>query len=224
MDHFIDHPNARAKSTVCVATDNTMWRVDHLLGRKPTLQNIVGPFLDEEWCNECLHAPNCDSRRRYEVLERSPSHRVVYTRREELARCHSIPYLAVDHIGDGVLFDAERQENEYMWRILMPDTAKPGQLYDTIQSRLRDGLTLELEHLSEHDRTVWHQLPPAVAELPQTQRETITAAVEHGYYATPRQTTLQALSDELGVPRSTLQYRLQVAEGRIVEQFVGNGS
>jgi len=50
----------------------------------------------------------------------------------------------------------------------------------------------------------------------------LEAAVERGYYSRPREVTVSDLSDELGVPRSTVQYRLRSAEDLVVSQFVDN--
>ncbi|MFC6756302.1 helix-turn-helix domain-containing protein [Halomicroarcula sp. GCM10025894] len=46
------------------------------------------------------------------------------------------------------------------------------------------------------------------------------AAVDYGYYRTPRDVSLTELADRLDVSRSTLQYRLQRAEAWIVRSFV----
>lgn len=217
MDLFIDNPDAKAKSTACCATVDSMWRIDHLLGIEEVLNRIDSIFLHEEWCNECLHAPNCNSTRHHSLMNRSPTHRVVYTHREEIERCHSIPYLASSHIGDGVLFEAERRGNEYRWKVLMPSDEAVGALYDAIESRMRDGLELDLHRIAECND--WNQQSIAAAQLSPEQQDAVEAAVEHGYYATPRGTTVEELSDLLEVPRSTLQYRLQGAEERIVKRF-----
>ncbi len=59
-----------------------------------------------------------------------------------------------------------------------------------------------------------------LAELPPEQQAAVEAAVEHGYYRTPRDTSLTELAETLDVSRSTLQYRLQRAEAWIVRSFV----
>ena len=48
----------------------------------------------------------------------------------------------------------------------------------------------------------------------------IRAAVEHGYYETPRDVDVSELADHLDVPRSTLTYRLRRAEATIVKRHV----
>jgi predicted DNA binding protein len=49
----------------------------------------------------------------------------------------------------------------------------------------------------------------------------MAAAVERGYYETPREITVEELAEELDLPRSTLSYRLRRAEAELVRSFVG---
>lgn len=218
MDAFIDYPDARAHSTACAVSGDRMWRVDHLVGYEDALDVISDRFLDRQWCNECLHAPNCESSREYHILSRDPTHWVVYTRRAEIDRCHSIPYLAIDELGDGLLFRADRHQRRYDWRVLLPEESEVGALYDAVQSRLMDGVEVDLRHVGECSD--WSGRTLVSARLSPEQREAITLAVDRGYYATPREATLADLSEALDVPRSTFQYRLRQAERRVVEAVV----
>lgn len=218
MDRFADHPDARAWTPTCVATAEYTWQITHLLGPAAALDRIEAVYLDESVCNECLHAHACESARTHDVLSRRPSHRAIYTLRTETGRCHSVPHLAAEHVGEGLLFEARRRDDEYRWTVLMPDDGGVGALFDAVGADLRDGLSLDLGHVSDlRDRHV-RSFPGL--DLPHDQRQALVAAVEHGYYATPRRTTVADLSDVLGVPRSTLQYRLQTAEARVVRRVV----
>lgn len=220
MDLFMEWPEAKVRTPSCFATDENTWRVDHVTGPEAALDRIDDAYLDDGWCNECAGASTCESTRRYEVIERGPTHRVIYVRRDETRRCHSVPYLAAAHLGDGLLFEAERRADRYEWRMLMPEATGVGALFDAVQSQLRDGLDLELGHMTE--LRGWNSYSLTATRLSQVQREAVMAAVEHGYYATPRETTVAELSDLLDVPRSTLQYRLQSAEERIMERFAAD--
>ncbi len=55
--------------------------------------------------------------------------------------------------------------------------------------------------------------------LPAEQREALQAAVEYGYYETPREIELGARRSARG-PRSTLSYRLRRAESTLARTFV----
>ncbi|MFC6726174.1 transcriptional regulator, partial [Halobium palmae] len=148
MDVFREHPTLTARSSTCFTTEDTMWRLDHVKGSPEALDAFDDLFLDETRCNECLDAPNCDTFREYHVLDRTPNSRTVYTYREEVHRCHSIPHHVHQHVGDGVVFESRRQDGEYRWRVLYPDDRPVGELYDAIEAELRDGLHLDVVHLS----------------------------------------------------------------------------
>ncbi|PSQ61074.1 MAG: transcriptional regulator, partial [Halobacteriales archaeon SW_8_66_22] len=142
----------------------------------------------------------------------------VYTYRPEMEGCHSIPYLATQQLGGGLFFETVRRDYRYRWRVLLGETDAVGRLYDTLQSDLREGITLHLEHLDTPTR--WGDQFVTVADLPAEQRVALEAAVEHGYYETPRETTAETIAAALDVPQSTFQYRLQRAEAWLATQFV----
>ncbi|MFB6176770.1 MAG: transcriptional regulator [Halobaculum sp.] len=148
-DAFIDHPEVTVQSTTCVAAADHMWRVDTLFGPEDALNRIETRFLDKSQCNEC-HGHGCDTERRYEMLERAPTHRIAYTHRREIRGCHSIPYVAVEHVGSGVLFETDRTGDTYEWTVLMPDDEGVGGLYDAIGAKLREGVGLDLQHVTGH--------------------------------------------------------------------------
>lgn len=220
MDEFINSPELRASTRTCFATGDSMWRVDHLIGPVDALSRVEGIFLNTERCNECLDSTNCDTMREYHLLDQREHSRTIYTRRRERDGCQSIPYLVATHLGDGALLAADRCGRRYQWTVLIPDERSAGALYDSIEGELCDGLTLELERIAE--RSDWSDRTFSLSRLPYEQREALEAALEHGYYTTPREVTTRELSNYLDVPRSTLQYRLRRAEASIVERFVSN--
>lgn len=219
MDEFVAEPTLRARTAACFANERSMWRVDHVLGPESALDAVAARFLDESVCNECLDVAGCTSSREYQVLSAEPEHRVYFTRREEIQHCHSIPYLAVDHVGDGLLIEAERRGSEYVWRLLVPENCAVGELYDRIDERLREGIGLELSHVSDVQN--WNGGLDTAGLLTPEEREAVDAAVEAGYYGTPRDATVADLADELGTPHSTVQYRLQRAEEKVMTRFAG---
>jgi len=217
MDYFLEHEGLRAHTGSCFANDRSMWRIDHLVGPESALDAVEPRFLDESVCNECLDVEECTSNREYQVLQTAPEHRVYFTRREEIQHCHSIPYLAVDHVGDGLLIEAERSGEEYVWRLLVPEDCAVGALYDRIDDGLREGISLELSHVSEPKN--WNDGYGTAALLSPEERETVATAVESGYYGTPRESTVADLAAVLETPHSTVQYRLQRAEEKVMERF-----
>jgi len=217
MDEFIERSGLRAQTAACFATERSMWRVDHVLGSESALNAVETRFLDESVCNECLDIVGCSSTREYQVLSDDPGHRVYFTRYEEIRHCHSTPYLAVDHVGDGLLIEAERRGDEYVWRLLVPDDCAVGALYDRIDDQLRGGISLELGHVS--DLQNWNGGHGTAGLLSPEERETVAAAVGADYYGTPRDATVADLADRLDTPHSTVQYRLQRADEKVMERF-----
>jgi hypothetical protein len=74
------------------------------------------------------------------------------------------------------------------------------------------GIPFRVERVSQHVET--EQL------LTQSQLELIQAAVEHGYYDTPRDCSLTDLAEEVGIAKSTCSETLHRAEEKIVKEFV----
>ena len=54
------------------------------------------------------------------------------------------------------------------------------------------------------------------------QRELVVAAVEHGYYDTPRSCTLTELAESVGIAKSTCSETLHRAEETIIKEFVSD--
>lgn len=56
--------------------------------------------------------------------------------------------------------------------------------------------------------------------MPREQRATLRAAIEHGYYETPREITISELAAVLDVPQSTVSYRLRQAEAQLAKGYL----
>lgn len=218
MDVFIEHPNAQARTISCHVSVEGLWRLDRIAGPEKALDRLNGIFTDPVHCNECIGQRHCHTNWEYEILMKKPTCRLVYTYRPAASDCWSIPHLASCYLGDGLICDAERRKNRYEWRLLMCEGAPVSELYEGLQEELREGLRLGFQQVG--DPSYWTDEAVTIAELPHEQRAAIEAAVEFGYYQTPREISLSDLADKLDVPLSTLQYRIQQAEAWIVRCFV----
>ncbi|MFC4246325.1 helix-turn-helix domain-containing protein [Natribaculum luteum] len=92
----------------------------------------------------------------------------------------------------------------------------------TSSARLSDlGTRLEDAGIS-YDIEYVHELGTNQADriLTDRQRELLLAAVDGGYYATPRETTLTGVADDLGISKATCSDVLHRAEGSIISWFV----
>jgi hypothetical protein len=66
-------------------------------------------------------------------------------------------------------------------------------------------------------------LPPVLCDfglLTEKQQEALMLAVERGYYAQPRQATLEELAEELGIGKSAVSHRLKSAEAKIIRNHL----
>lgn len=218
-DLFIAHPEAIATAVTISVSYRGLWRVDHVTGPTDALADLERAFTDPTHCNECAGPHEaCDADRHHEVLSHRDGGFTAYTHHGDVSYCHSVPYFATATLGDGLLFDAQRRGDRYEWRILTPDDAAVGELYDALQDGLPDGVTVTLEQVGAP--THWGEHVTTIADLPYAQREALETGVALGYYRTPRDASLGDVADAVGVPQSTLRYRLRRAEAWLTTNYV----
>jgi hypothetical protein len=91
------------------------------------------------------------------------------------------------------------------------------------QSRL-SALTEQLEEFGmSYEVEYLRQAPTSSDLLTSRQRDLLAAAVERGYYDTPRECTLTDLAEELDLAKSTLSERLHRIEGTVLKEFAASG-
>lgn len=61
---------------------------------------------------------------------------------------------------------------------------------------------------------------PREFDLTEEQREALVLALRRGYFATPSETTLEALADELGISRQALSNRIRRGNERVLRQVL----
>ena len=153
------------------------------------------------------------------MLDRTDDTLVLYTYWERTPICTSVPHLALDYLGRGLLFETRREGRRYTWRIILSNQANIHDFFDALRSEVRDCAGMEMLRLTE--LTPRRTQGQRTAEpVPPAQREALQAAIEHGYYETPRQIDLSDLAAIVDIPRSTLSYRLRRAEAQLVKQFI----
>jgi predicted DNA binding protein len=221
MDLFIENPELHGQTTAVHATSEAMWRLNHITGPKEVLDEFDDLLDRITFCSETTGM--CGSpvvEWDYEILASAPNDRVVYTCQKEGGGVRSIPHVAAKHIGDGLLMQAERRGNQYQWRLLVDDEDTVGAIYDEVRDGLCDGLSITVQRLSDPECLTDKGLDDD--DLPPEQQAALEAAVEYGYYETPRRNSLQSIADEINVPTSTLQYRITRAEAWLATEFVSN--
>ncbi|WP_276302349.1 helix-turn-helix domain-containing protein [Halorussus lipolyticus] len=219
-DAFREHPDLYGHSLSCTVTPSHCWRVDRLTGPATALEVAEEAFAEDGHTADCFGASDCPADTRSEVLHRDPSTRILFTSWRRTDECASIPHLALEYVGPGVLFATERRGSRYEWHVLLPSDANLGAFSDAIQAEKAPNVRFDLRQVT--DESAWLSAYSGRPALPYTHYEAMAAAVERGYYETPRGITVEELADELDLPRSTLSYRLRRAEAELARSFVGS--
>lgn len=118
MDIFIEYPELHSRTLNCQISDQGTWRLERLAGPEEALQRLDNEYTHPYHC-ECIGEPHCQTEWHGEIVDSEQGRRTVYCYRPEPGDCHSIPRLAMDCLGDGILFSAERRGGLYEWRLLL---------------------------------------------------------------------------------------------------------
>lgn len=220
-DTLAVHPDCEIRSLSCHVTPESLWRVDHATGSEEALADLEAAFREATYCSDCLVTEDCGADCEVQVLDRSADTLVIYTYWDRAEVCTSVPHLALKHLGEGLLFETKREGRRYRWRIVLSNDADVHTFFDALGDEVGECAGMEMLRLT--GLTPQGRDRPDEPALPREQREAIAAAVERGYYETPRRIDLTDLAATLDVPRSTLSYRLRRAEATLAREFVAGG-
>ncbi|HKL29324.1 MAG TPA: helix-turn-helix domain-containing protein [Natrialbaceae archaeon] len=221
-DTLAEHPDARIRSLSLHATADRLWRVDHVTGPPDALDAVAEAFLTADYYADCLATDDCGATSRTEILEHGEDTLVLYSYWERTAVCDSVPHIALDHLGDGVLFETRNEGRRYTWRIVHSGDGDVAAFFDDLERAVGDCAGMEMRRTTDVSPSSEAELDGD--ELPPEQEAALRAAIEHGYYETPRKVDVGDLAEQLDVPRSTLTYRLRRAEAQLAKRHVGMGS
>jgi hypothetical protein len=219
MDVFIEHPTLVGEALHGCVTEDRFWRIERLIGPAAALDAVERLRLDETVPTASVTEMDCTATQYHDVLERSADERVIYTHVEDVGAGESVQTLAGRYLPHESLYCTTRRERRHGWRIFVNSDERVGLLYDALGANLRAGLSFRMRHL--RDAEGWGHDSLGSVVLPPDQRTAMRTALDHGYYRTPRETTLDDLAERLDVPRSTLSYRLRRAEERLVTGYLG---
>ena len=216
-DVLADHPDARIRSLSCHVTPESLWRVDRATGPAEALEALEAAYRDDAYFADCLVRDGCGAMCETQVLDRGRDELVVYTYWDRTDECTSVPHVALEHLGRGLLFETDREGRRYRWRIVLASEGPLGPFFDALAEEVGVCAGMEVLRLSELDPD---ERSAGAVRMPAEQQAALEAAVEHGYYETPRNIELDELARLLDVPRSTLSYRLRRAEAALASSFV----
>ncbi len=211
------HSDASIRSLSCHVTPESLWRVDHATGSPEALAELESAYRDTAYCADCLVRDNCGADCETQVLDRSRDTLVVYTYWDRTDVCTSVPHLALEHLGEGLLFETYREGRRYRWRVVLPNERPLGDFFNALRREVSACAGMEVLKLTNVNPDDSGDRP--TDGLSERQRAALLAAVDRGYYETPRRIDLTELAEELDVPRSTLSYRLRRAEAALARSF-----
>ena len=221
-DTLADHPDARIRSLSLHATETRLWRVDHATGTPTALGDIEDAFLTADYYADCLATDNCDATQTTRVLDHTDDTLVLYSDWERTSTCASVPHMALDRLGDGVLFDTRHEGRHYTWRLIHSGEGDVAAFFDDLEAAVGECARLEMLRTGETGTASTDDVDEADG-LSLEQEAALRAAVEHGYYESPREVDVGDLAAHLDVPRSTLAYRLRRAEEHLAKQYIVRG-
>ena len=223
-DTLAEYPDATIRSLSCHATADSLRRVDHIEGSKEAVSALESAYRTADYFPDCLVTEDCEATSETRVLDRTDESLVIYCVWDRSDICTSVPHLALAHLGDGVLFETRQKGRQYIWRLVLPGDEPIGQFSDALRAEIDEIGGMELLRLTDHVPGSGNSSLQGRTDLSTEQRQALRAAVEHGYYETPRGIELTALAKKLDVPQSTLSYRLQRAEAQLAIEFVAADS
>lgn len=114
----------------------------------------------------------------------------------------------------GAIVSAYGHGGEWRFRLLFPDRDAVSRTYDACRRHDVDVEITQIHQLSDSP-------PLRSLQLTDEQFRTVKTALERGYYQVPRETTLEELSEELGVSHQALSERLRRGHRTLVRDVLG---
>jgi hypothetical protein len=129
----------------------------------------------------------------------------------------SIPYLWVTGVDTDTCLQGFGTADGWQLSLRFPSRKR---LADCYQQCARGGVSLTVDRVHT---TSWSVESGHEAVLTDIQRETLTAALEAGYFAVPRTATLQDLADEFGVSDTAISQRIRRGVARLLTTELSEG-
>ncbi|MCU4750471.1 helix-turn-helix domain-containing protein [Halobacteria archaeon AArc-curdl1] len=214
------HAGTRIRSLSYHVTPDSLWRVDYATGSNEALEALEAAYAEPAYFADCLVRDDCGATCETQVLDRSNEELVVYTYWDRTDVCTSVPHLALEYLGTGLLFETYRESRRHRWRIVLDDDTPVREFFDALGAEVGECTGIEMLRLADVDPDRSLEGTSVEPDIPPEQRDAVRAAVEHGYYETPRAIELDELAAQLEIPRSTLSYRLRRAEAAMASSLV----
>ena len=219
MDLFHDNPDVSASALDVCTGNGSYLRLLRLTGDPAVTTELQAVFEVHAHGPASIDSTDCCGTCTSFPLETTTGRRSLYLFVDGDNDCETIQTVVCSRLGRGTLSEVHYHDGVESWRILMPSDDRVGVLYDQISAALREEVRFELGHIG--DAIEWEGTGVLAADISGAQERALREAVRQGYYERPRGVTLDELAADLDVPRSTLSYRLRMAEAELVKQYVG---
>ena len=218
VDHFFDRPQLRLSAVDVTTGRRSAVRFVRLTGPPEAVDRLQTVLEEREYLPRAIGDGRCRGSSSYSPLECAPRRRLGYVAVDELSGEPSVLSLVSTHLRRGTVAEHSLQSGREQWRLLVRAAERVREVYDRIDAACGDGVTVDVGHVGTPRE--WDGDWIVAPELAGPQQQAIVQAAANGYYERPREVTLEELAAELGVPASTLSYRLRVAESTLVERYL----
>ncbi|WP_245545406.1 helix-turn-helix domain-containing protein [Halomicrobium katesii] len=107
----------------------------------------------------------------------------------------------------------------------LPDRNQLTELVETLRDVTRELHLRQLKRIDTRTGETGEQtITLALDDVTEKQREAVTRAVAAGYYATPRETSLEELADDLDISKSACSQRLTAVESTLAVNAFANAT
>lgn len=130
---------------------------------------------------------------------------------------------ALEYFGEGAIVEPSLvREGYFHTRLLLTDRIDLADLLASYEKGAKDGRWSDFKLIRIDDFDPETQVAGAFTEsLTQKQLEVIKTALALGFYNTPRDITLDDLSNIFGISKAAVHNRLQAAERKVIAKFFG---
>jgi hypothetical protein len=160
---------------------------------------------------------------RSEIVSRAKDQLVLRTsaRLDVLKKTANPTAFALDHFGDdAIVAPALAREGYVHTRLLLARKVDLADLLANYEKGVKDGRWSDFKLIRIDDFDPEQQIGGTFTEnLTQKQLEVIKTALALGFYNTPRDITLDDLSNIFGISKAAVHNRLQAAERKVIAKF-----
>ena len=209
----------QANPDVKVVINVTSWDAESRLCR--AVYTLLGPDEKLGQLADAL-SPLFD---RAEIAARGKDRLVMRTqsRLDQMRKSSNPLAFALDYFGEQPILPPALAKDGYVHtRLLLTEKVDLADLLQSYEKGVKEGRWSDFKLVRVDDFDPEQQIAGSFSEnLTQKQLEVIKTALALGFYNTPRDITLDDLSNIFGISKAAVHNRLQAAERKVIAKFFG---